>query len=66
MALAELSGAASGTALHVMGAALLIGRLAHAHGLHGKQLKPTRIVGALLTWLVILGAAGYCIMAGLG
>ena len=62
MALAELTGTPS-LSLHIIGAMLLVGRLLHWHGLHGKILKPTRAVGVVLSWLAIAGSAGYCIMA---
>lgn len=62
MAIAELTGAPA-LSLHIIGAMLLVGRLMHWHGLHGKVLKPTRAIGVVLSWLAIAGSAGYCIMA---
>jgi len=61
MAIAELG--APSLSLHIIGAMLLIGRLMHWHGLHGKVLKPTRAIGVVLSWLAIAGSAGYYIMA---
>lgn len=52
----ELAGV-SGTLLHVFGGGLLFARLAHAHGLMAKA--PTSVVGALLTYLISFGMAGY-------
>jgi uncharacterized membrane protein YecN with MAPEG domain len=62
MAMAELTGAPS-LSLNIIGAMLLVGRLMHWHGLHGKVLKPTRAIGVVLTWIAIAGSAGYCILA---
>lgn len=62
MAIAEMTGAPS-LSLNIIGAMLLVGRLMHWHGLHGKILKPTRGIGVVLTWIAIAGSAGYCIMA---
>lgn len=44
--------------LHVFGGTLTVARLAHAHGMLAGVI-PTRVLGALLTWLVVLGLAGY-------
>lgn len=44
--------------LHGLGSALVIGRLAHAQGLsQSAGTSPGRLVGNVLTWLVILLAA---------
>lgn len=53
--------------LHVLGAALVIGRVLHAYGLTVKPhgASPGRLVGVLLTWLVILIASLLLIAAAL-
>jgi len=57
MLVLELNGA-SPRELHVMGIALLVGRLAHAQGLSFSEgVSPGRLVGNVLTWGVILVAA---------
>ncbi len=57
MLLLELNGT-SFRELHVMGLALLVGRLAHAQGLSFSEgVSPGRLVGNVLTWAVILVAA---------
>lgn len=56
--LLELSGV-SGTILHVFGGGLLFARLAHAHGAIVKA--PTTVVGALLTYVITFGMAGYAL-----
>jgi uncharacterized membrane protein YecN with MAPEG domain len=56
--LLELAGV-SATALHVFGGGLLFARVAHAHGALAKA--PTTVVGALLTYLVTFGMAGYAV-----
>lgn len=48
-------------ALHIFGGTFTVARLAHAHGMLGSVI-PTRVLGALLTWLVIVGLAGYVLM----
>lgn len=61
-ALLELNGA-SGTALHVLGASLVVARLAHPVGLHMNQMMhKMRMVGSLGTTLVILAAAVMAIL----
>ncbi|WP_417520112.1 MAPEG family protein [Minwuia sp.] len=62
MGIAELTGAPT-LAIHIIGGGVFIGRLLHWQGLSGVALKPGRIIGASLTWLALVGAAGYCIMA---
>jgi uncharacterized protein len=58
MALAELSGAPT-TLLHILGSALLVARIIHPFGLKQETLmKPARLIGAGLTLLTTLGAAG--------
>ena len=59
MALAEARGMPA-LWLHVIGALLLISRLAHAYGLSNENpTEPFRIGGTIGTHLTILGAAGY-------
>lgn len=45
---------------HIAGITLVVGRLLHAHGL-GKTVKASssRVLGVLLTWIVIVGLAGF-------
>lgn len=62
MAIAELTGAPS-LSLHIIGGMLFVGRLLHWQGMSGVALKPGRIIGPTLTWIAVIGAAGYCIMA---
>lgn len=58
IALAMLS--ASSIALHIFGAAFTFGRVAHAHGMAGKDANGIgRGIGALLTLLTFVGMAGY-------
>jgi uncharacterized membrane protein YecN with MAPEG domain len=61
--LLELSGV-SATALHAFGGGLLFARVAHAHGAYTKA--PTTVVGALLTYLITFGMAGYAIYLHFG
>jgi uncharacterized membrane protein YecN with MAPEG domain len=56
--LLELSGV-SPTLLHAFGGGLLFARVAHAHGALAKA--PNTVVGALLTYLITFGMAGYAI-----
>ena len=57
MLILELNGASSWW-LHVLGIALVVGRLAHAQGLTlSTGVSPGRLVGNVLTWAVILLAA---------
>jgi len=44
--------------LHVLGGTLTVARLAHAHGMLA-PVVPTRVLGALLTWLTVAALAGY-------
>ena len=66
LALIEFGTGVAGWALHLLGAALLVGRIAHAVGLSrtaGASLA--RVVGTLLTWAVLLFAAGIAVGASL-
>lgn len=49
----------SAAVLHVLGAALIMGRLGHAQGLlvRGRGVSPGRFLGTLATWAVIASAA---------
>ena len=59
MALAEIRGM-PGTWLHVIGALLLISRVAHVYGLSNQDpTEPLRIAGTVGTHLTILGAVAY-------
>jgi uncharacterized protein len=59
MALAEARGMPA-TWLHVIGAVLLIARLAHVYGLTADNpTEPFRIAGAVGTHLTMLGAVAY-------
>ncbi len=57
MLLLEVNGA-SPRWLHVLGIALVVGRIAHAQGLsQSPNVSPGRLVGNVLTWSVIMIAA---------
>jgi uncharacterized membrane protein YecN with MAPEG domain len=58
MLLAELCGG-NAIALHVFGGALLLARIAHPIGLPLKSPNPYRYFGVAVTWLMIVGCAGY-------
>lgn len=59
--------AGSATFLHVTGIALIISRIAHAVGLkHDNMGHPGRLVGAGVTALITLVAAGYAIWLAAG
>ncbi len=52
--------------LHGLGAALTLGRVAHAFGLAGTSgPSPGRLTGTCLTWLVYLAGALACLYYGL-
>lgn len=57
LAVCELGGG-SATALHALGGAFTLGRVAHAIGVGIKPSAP-RAVGALLTWVALAGAGVY-------
>ena len=57
MAIVEINGGV-GWAIHVLGIALVVGRLLHAYGLSAGVL-PGRAIGSLLSWLVIVAAGVY-------
>ncbi len=57
MLILEINGT-SARWLHVLGVALLVGRIAHAQGLSQTSgVSPGRLVGNVLTWTVIMVAA---------
>jgi len=59
LVLIEIGGDAPGWALHVLGALLLFGRLAHAVGLsRSAGATRARVIGTVLTWSVLLVGAG--------
>lgn len=60
-----LAGAAPAWALHGLGAALVVGRTLHAVGLsRSAGASAARVWGTLLTWVVVLVAAGAAVGAG--
>ncbi len=56
--IAELSGGSS-SILHAMGGSLFVSRVLHFIGMPRPAPNVYRAVGISVTWLVILGAAGY-------
>lgn len=60
---AELAGGGA-TALYALGAALTLGRIAHAIGV-GAKPSPLRAIGAVLTWLTIAGSGIYALLASM-
>lgn len=53
-------------AIHILGAALFLGRALHAAGLSAtEESSPPRLYGILLTWAALLAAALWCIVAAL-
>ncbi len=58
--IAELCGGKSAI-LHALGGALFVSRILHAVGLPRPAPNPYRALGAVVTWLVILGTAGYAL-----
>ena len=66
MLILEINGS-SATLLHVLGGALVIGRLAHVQGLTSSRGRTAgRIVGNTLTWLVIVAGAIVAMMSCCG
>ncbi len=62
----ELNGVGA-TPLHVMGGALVVGRVAHAVGLDAENMqKPLRGLGAGFTTLVVLVASVWAIATAVG
>ncbi|MEX2498390.1 MAG: MAPEG family protein [Wenzhouxiangellaceae bacterium] len=66
LALIEFGGNVPAWALHVLGLLLLAGRVAHAFGLsRSAGTSRARVIGTVLTWMVLLIAAGMGVAAGL-
>lgn len=60
----EIMGAAS-LWIHIYGGALFVARLSHAHGLMtSTEATPTRFIGALSTFILIIAASIGCIAMG--
>jgi uncharacterized membrane protein YecN with MAPEG domain len=49
--------------LHVIGIALVAGRILHPFGLHADRTTTARTVAVLLTWLSSLATGGYLVYA---
>ena len=65
LALIEFAGGAPVWTLHILGLLLLSGRIAHALGLsRNAGVSRARVIGTLLTWVVVLIAGGIGITAG--
>jgi len=62
--IAELSGGAS-TPLHALGGTLTVARILQAHGMLAGVI-PTRVIGTVLTWLLIAGIAVYTLILRYG
>ena len=56
--LAELCGG-NHVVLHILGGSLLVARIAHPFGLARRSPNPYRFLGVGITWLMIVGSAGY-------
>ena len=66
LALIEFATRVPAWALHLLGLALLVGRVAHAVGLgRSAGASRARVLGTLATWIVLLLAAGVAVSAGL-
>lgn len=49
--------------IHVLGATLTIGRIAHAFGMmNPKHPNVLRFIGNIMTWLALLGGGGLCVL----
>lgn len=63
LGLVEVQGAAAGL-VHGLGATLLVSRLMHAWGIsRPKAVHPGRKFGTIFTWLMILAASVYLLIA---
>ncbi|NQV79549.1 MAG: MAPEG family protein [Alphaproteobacteria bacterium] len=51
--------------IHLVGIAVILGRLAHVVGLRADRATMPRTIGVLLTWLSALVAGGYLIFAAI-
>lgn len=61
--IAELAGGGA-TVLYGLGAALTVGRVLHAIGV-GARPSPLRAIGAVLTWVAIVGSGIYGLIASM-
>ena len=61
MLLIAEAGGAHSASMHSLGGLLFVARLAHAHGMVGRA-QWGRILGAVVTWLVIIGTAAYALL----
>lgn len=67
LALIEFGASMPAWALHILGLLLLVGRVAHALGLNRTAgASGARVVGIMLTWIVLLAASGIGLGAWLG
>ena len=65
LVLVELGGNVPAWALHLLGLMLLVGRISHALGLsRSAGASWARVVGTLLTWIVLLVASGMGLAVG--
>lgn len=65
--LLDLAPAVSDWVVHVLGAMLVIGRIAHAIGLNQSAgTSSGRVLGTLLTWLMLLFSALYGLWLAIG
>jgi len=65
LVLVELGGSVPAWSLHLLGLVLVVARLAHAVGLsRSAGASKARIVGTLLTWIVLVVAAGLGLVRG--
>ncbi len=60
LVVAEIMGA-NATSMHGLGGTMLIGRIASTHGIL-TRINGSRVIGALLTWLSVLGAVAYVLL----
>ena len=51
--------------IHVLGGAFFVGRLAHPLGLKADRATIARVIGMMLTWLPLIGAAVLILLAAL-
>lgn len=64
LVLCELVGA-PGLLIHLVGIALIVGRLSHVAGLYPDRTTTARMIGVLLTWASALTTGGYLVYASL-
>jgi len=66
LALIEFGSSVPVWVLHALGLALLVGRVAHALGLNRSAgASRARVLGTLLTWIVLVLGAGVAVAAAL-